>query len=169
MDDEKIWVLDAGVRYGIHPTFRKLKNLQYYGFDPDLSEIERLKIKYKSKKNYYFINKALSSQKGKHKYNILRHKGQSSLLIPDKSSYWNKFIRKDECKIIGTENVLSTTIDDFAKEEKINFDFIKSDTEGYDLNVLRGGDETMKRVLGVRCEIHFANNFKGGSNFSEIH
>ena len=37
MDDENIWVIDAGVRYGIHPTFKKLKNLRYYGFDPDLS------------------------------------------------------------------------------------------------------------------------------------
>ena len=135
IDDEEIYILDAGVRYGIHPKFSRLKDIKYYGFDPDLSEIERLRIKYKSTPGMFFFNKALSNNNGKLTLNILSHRGQSSVLSPDKESYWFKHIRKGEGKIITTESVDCTTIDDFAKSEKIKFDFFKIDTEGHDLDV----------------------------------
>lgn len=169
IDDEEIYILDAGARYGIHPKFSRLKNMKYYGFDPDLSEIERLRIKYKSRPGLFFYNKALSNKKGKLTLNVLRHRGQSSVLRPDKESYWFKQIRKGEGEIITTESVDCTTIDNFVKSEKIKLDFIKTDTEGHDLDVLKGGNVTLNGVLGVRCEVNFTSPVKGGCTFSEIH
>ena len=54
--DLKTTVLDAGGRYGIHPTWKPFTGeLKYYLFEPDPSERARLKRKYKhraSEKNY---------------------------------------------------------------------------------------------------------------------
>ena len=40
------FVLDAGGRYGIHPTWKKYKaKISYFMFEPDKVEAERLKNK----------------------------------------------------------------------------------------------------------------------------
>ena len=49
-DMEKLFIADAGARYGMHPMFRPLQtDFEYYGFDPDAQEINRLKKKYEKK------------------------------------------------------------------------------------------------------------------------
>ena len=47
--------------------------------------------------------------------------------------------------------------------------FIKTDTEGYDLNVLKGFEEKLENFLGIRCEIHFDTVYYNQPLFTEVH
>ena len=59
-DQLTTYVLDAGGRYGIHPTWKKYNaKMSYFIFEADKVEADRLKNKYKRKKDEILvINKA---------------------------------------------------------------------------------------------------------------
>lgn len=65
-------------------------------------------------------------------------------------------------KLLASELVTITTVDSFVREQGITgLDIIKVDTEGYDLHVLRGAAETLRRgwikVIMVECGLGCRN------------
>jgi len=47
-------------------------------------------------------------------------------------------------------------------------DFLKSDTEGSEMLVLRGAGQCLDRLLGLRCETQFESVFLGAPTFADI-
>lgn len=66
--------------------------------------------------------------------------------------------------------VQATTLDDFIKEKHIErVDFIKIDVEGFELNVLKGGRETIGKLKPVLyIEVDDANLRRQGSSAKEL-
>ena len=56
-DEIKTIVLDAGGRYGLHPSWKPFTGeLLYYLFEPDIEEASRLRQKYESRKEEVIID-----------------------------------------------------------------------------------------------------------------
>ncbi len=163
-------VIDAGARYGIHPTWRQYKApIYYYAFEPDETECENLK-KIESSKWFSVYNLALYDSKAIKPFNITRHRGLSSFLMPDMSNEWYRRYRPGSGDIIEKKEVKTTTIDIFCDENNFNVDFLKIDTEGTEKHVLVGGEDQLERsVLGVRSSFSFMQFYHDQDMFSDIH
>jgi FkbM family methyltransferase len=75
-------------------------------------------------------------------------------------------------EIIDTYEVKVRTIDDYCIENKIDkINLLKTDTEGYELNVLKGAAEMMSRnrIQFVHVEIFFDLNYIGQASFGDIY
>jgi len=67
----------------------------------------------------------------------------------------------------GTEEVEMKRLDSFAEETQ-NFNFINMDVQGYELEVLKGGVETMKHIDYVYCEINRDELYEGNAFVEDL-
>ncbi len=67
----------------------------------------------------------------------------------------------------GTEDVEMKLLDSFA-EETSNFNFINMDVQGYELEVLKGGAETLKHVDYVYCEVNRDEVYENNAYVDEL-
>lgn len=75
-----------------------------------------------------------------------------------------------ECRVV--KRVRVGRLDDYAEEHGIDrIDLLKSDTQGYELRVLRGASRLLNkgRVKAVFCEVFFKEFYVGQDYFHEIH
>ena len=67
----------------------------------------------------------------------------------------------------GREEVEMDRLDNFA-EETTKFNFINMDVQGYELEVLKGGAETLKHVDYVYCEINRDELYEGNAFVEDL-
>lgn len=119
-----------------------------YGFEPTPHLINQIKDKIKNKPNYILVEKAVSDFVGTSQFNIAgqRDWGCSSLLeFSDKSK--TKWPGRTDFKVTETIQVEVITLEKFIKENQIPaIDFLHIDTQGSDLNVLKGLGEYINIV-----------------------
>jgi FkbM family methyltransferase len=75
-------------------------------------------------------------------------------------------------RITGQREVVVSTVDEFCEQRGIGFiDLLKSDTQGYDLEVLRGGDRmfTEGRIHLVYLEATFAPLYENLPRFDQLY
>jgi FkbM family methyltransferase len=154
---------DVGANQG--QTINKMGNhypdAKIYAFEPSKNCFESLKLNFK-KKNISLHNLAIGSSCSQLEFNEYSWSALNSLL---KRAY-------------GSANILETylvdvvTIDDFCKNNAVShINLLKTDTEGFELNVLKGASETMSRnkIQFVYVEIFFNENYVGQSSFGDIY
>ena len=164
-------VIDAGGRYGLHPTWKSFSGeVKYYLFEPDLTESERLIEKYSERLNdIKVLNLALDQFDGTVQISQLRNRAMSTSSIrnPVSSSFLAE--RLGEVEIINRFEVVSRSIDSFSSENQLEVDFLKLDTEGSEYEILLGAsDQLRSHVLGIRVEVSFDFIFEGKKLFSSI-
>lgn len=164
-------VIDAGGRYGLHPTWKSFSGeVKYYLFEPDLTESERLIEKYSERLNdIKVLNLALDQFDGTVQISQLRNRAMSTSSIrnPVSSSFLGE--RLGEVEIINRVEVVSRSIDSFSSENQLEVDFLKLDTEGSEYEILLGAsDQLRSHVLGIRVEVSFDFIFEGKKLFSSI-
>ena len=67
----------------------------------------------------------------------------------------------------GTEEVEMQRLDSFSEDTK-NYNFINMDVQGYELEVLKGGVETLKHVDYVYCEINRDELYEGNAFVEDL-
>jgi FkbM family methyltransferase len=165
-------VVDAGGRYGLHPTWKPFTGeLKYFLFEPDSIEAARLREKYASRSGEVeVLDRALLDKEGSTRLFLFRNRAMSSSCERNPVVVFYKGEREHEPDIVNHQDVPTLTVDGFCKERQIALDFLKLDTEGTEYLVLQGAQEQLSRnVLGVRCEVAFDRIFKGMPMFSAIH
>lgn len=165
-------VVDAGGRYGVHPSWKEFRGkLSYHLFEPDPEEADRLKQKYAARDDSVHVHPiALGERCETLRFNMLRHRGQSSVLAPIKQSFWFAEARPSEGDIIGAFEAPCDTLDNLRSQQNIVPDFLKLDTEGFELPILRGAAKCLESsVIGIRSESHFDAVFEGMPLFPELH
>tara|TARA_B110000971_G_scaffold202742_1_gene222732 strand:+ start:482 stop:1228 length:747 start_codon:yes stop_codon:yes gene_type:complete len=175
--------LDVGGHKGESIKFF-LKNLSIkniYSFEASPFNFFELKkripslIKKFNKTNIYIEHISLGETKKKV---ILKQFNESSSStfsdINENSSYFKKkhrYINKK--KMNAFYHNIETTVIPLSKyliNRKIdNIDFLKIDTEGYELNVLKGLKNKIKDVKIIFFEHHYNNMIKKNYNFADIH
>lgn len=162
-------VIDAGARYGLHPSWESLINLaNFYLFEPDNQEATRLAQKYSSRKNIVVNPKALFSENKTLEFRVSRHRALNSIFPANVELLKKEGYKLSEFDSIGVINAQATTIDDYCKDKSVHF--LKLDTEGSELDILRGAEITLaSTILGVRIEALFVEIYKGCPLFGDIH
>ena len=150
------YIFDVGANKGMMSRlFLKLyREINIIAFEPlsifkfKSDQVELMKI-------------ALGAEIGSAKFYVCKHNASSSLILPDYSSNWLGV----KAKVLGFEakdlyneiNVLVSTVDKVVAENKItNIFLLKIDTEGGELNVIKGFVEALRMgiIKNIQLESH---------------
>ena len=152
---KNIRFIDAGGNLGAYIDFLE-KNFDIkdaYIFEP--SKDCNIYLQKNYKKEYSIINQALSNKNEKRIFFENEVLSQSSLI--KKSNNFNK-----NFKIKKSYSIKCTTLDNFYKKNKKNYDFdiLKIDCEGEDFNILKGSTNLLKNKKIKLIKIEIENNNK---------
>ena len=160
---DKLIFFDIGVNWG--QTIKKMINhypdAQIYAFEPSKKCFEFLKLNFKNN-NIRLHNLAVGASCSQLEFNEYSWSALNSIL---KRAYGS-------AKILETYLVEVVKIDEFCKDNAISYiNLLKTDTEGYELNVMKGASDMMKRnkIQFVYVEIFFDENYVGQSSFGDIY
>lgn len=161
-------VLDAGARYGIHPTWLPIAGaVELHLVDADPDEAMRLADMYADTDTIHVMNLALSNEPGTLRFNRYRHYACSSIYDPDLEWLQESAYKPDEMEVVGHFEVKADTVDHLFEGRPIHF--MKLDVEGSEPNVLRGAhNQLADHVLGLRCEVGFTSPFARTGTFCEV-
>ncbi|HMW04662.1 MAG TPA: FkbM family methyltransferase [Leptospiraceae bacterium] len=141
--NEQFFIFDIGAYKGEFAEQFVEKNINsiIYSFEPDKNSYTALSEKYK--KNSFIYNLAISNYEGQKKF-YQQKKGYRSSLLKDNYS-------EEDTEII---DVKVTTFDHFMNQEKIEIRenskiIFKTDTQGNDLNVLKGAESFLKKYKPI--------------------
>ncbi len=169
LKNEKIISLDVGAQGGFNSD--KFFPSKYNSFfkeiliEPINSEAEKLENK------KFVINKGLWSKKERKKLNILDNRlGSSSMYKPDEEFFDLHNLKKqdyDNYKITRSIEVECDTLTNQLKELEINkLDYLKIDTQGAELEILKGIGEY--RPLLIKTEAHFFSMYKNVPSWNKL-
>ena len=161
-------VIDAGAHKGEflinimpHVPFKKA-----YTFEPQFEVFNILKKKLINDERIKHNNLALSEIIEKKKITINKLTSTSSLSEFDNSSVFLKiknFLLRQKNEELNSYEVTTTTIDNYFEELDLSNSLLKIDVEGYELNVLKGSKNTIKKIKFVLIENQFFNIYKNNN------
>jgi FkbM family methyltransferase len=162
------YIFDVGANKGSMTKLylRLYKKIKVIAFEP----LPVFKLKSDQVK---LMKVALGAEIGTAKFYVCKHNASSSLILPNSSSGW--LGRK--AKILGLEaerlyneiKVSVTTLDQVVAESKIDSIFLlKIDTEGGELNVIKGAVETLRSGIIKNIQLELHNNDLRNNNKIEI-
>jgi FkbM family methyltransferase len=142
----------------------------YVTCEPDLDEAARLSDSKDGQLWHHFkvVPAAIAARTGTATLYLTRKAGMSSLLEPNRSVV-EKFVRSARFGVVGSTQVAAVTLDEAA----INYgftdaSFLKIDTQGTELEILRSGDRLLKSVVGVRVEVSFRAFYREQPLFGDV-
>lgn len=143
---------------------RQLRQFGYTGrivsFEPLAGAFAELSAAIGADAGWTARNCALGEEAGEAEINVASNSTSSSLL-PMQDSH-----RAAEPSVgyVGTETIAVERLDDAAAALLGDSDtaFLKIDTQGFERQVLAGGQQTLARVVGLQLELSFVSLYEGG-------
>jgi FkbM family methyltransferase len=162
-------VLDIGARGGVGDAWFRLAPLAaVVGFDADPAECERLNWRVPPSRRERYLPLALGAVAGTTTFYQTRGPGSSSIYPPDQDLAERYLYLYDHAEI-GWELLSVTTLDAWARAEgDPEVSFMKLDTQGSELDILRGGKRTLRSCLGLELEVEFAPLYRGQPLFADL-
>ena len=174
LSDDRIVCVDVGAKGGVLQLNNLDKYCYYYGFEPNSEEFEQLNQTDTQQYNSY----GLSETGGKKEFYITSHPSYSSLLKSNFESFKRHFgYLKDysnwpkALEVVNTVAIETKTLDEFISEENLkSVDFLKLDTQGTELSLLKGGKEALsqKQLSVIFTEVTFVEVYKDQNLFSDL-
>ena len=176
--DNNITVIDVGANRGQSiDRFKKVfDSYNIHSFEPIDFEFKNLVNKYNNKNNIYLNNSALGEKKEKKIFNINHYTGSSSFLKVTNNTDWLKLrsrehgIRQEEF-LKKKEEVQVDTLDNYSQKNNISkIDILKIDTQGYELNVLKGAKKLIdeRKISFIELELIFSDLYENTLTIGEI-
>lgn len=166
-------LLDIGCRWGFAEQFLDAKyhqRMKVFGFDPDAEECVRLMTSYSNLPEGFIqcVPLALADRSGKRNLFITREPACSSLYPP--IQYLADNCPALEC--IKLEKVVSVDVDTLANWMETmglqSVDYIKVDTQGSELDILKGAGEYLQTARCIDIEVEFNPIYEGQCLFWEV-
>jgi FkbM family methyltransferase len=131
-----------------------------HAFEPHRDAFQTLVSLYENSQNVVLNNIALGSVEEHRTFNENSSSDMSSFLAVGPAGW-------------GTEHpnrVAVSTVDDYCKTNQIaQIDLLKSDTQGFDLEVLRGSKTMLPNISSIYTEIILVDLYKGAPTLDAIH
>lgn len=154
-----ITAIDIGCRWAEKESWANQEDFHVIGFDPDRTEIARLQT---AAPRHEWYAHALGSEAGTKPWHSLKYPDSSSVLEPVSDAPWSSPLHFDEHESKGFIEI--RTLDSLGFKPE----FLKIDVQGYEIEVFKGAEETLKSVLVLRTEVMFNPMYIGQPLFGEI-
>lgn len=163
-----IVVVDVGCRWGFAEDFLPvIDRYKVYGFDPDPQECERLNRQY----DHPAIQAVPLALGQENAWQTLYHTQEpacSSLYRPDPelTAHYAALACQTE---IGQSSIQVQRLDDWARGHGLSaVHHLKIDTQGSELDVLRGAGCLLETTRSIQVEVEFNPTYLGQPVFSDI-
>jgi FkbM family methyltransferase len=167
-------VLDIGARYGVHPSWKLFTGeKKIILLEPDKSESERLKKKYKNFNDIKIFSQGIHPSSKNIYLNIFENPAMSSTFLRNNISplFWHE--KKQQLKIKKKIKIKCVTLDEFISIYSIKANFLKIDIEGLEPEILEYSKKIFDNLIGIRSEVSFIDIFRSKKNycgtFSKLH
>jgi FkbM family methyltransferase len=167
-DNRKLIVVDVGCRWGFADEFvSNIDEFEIYGFDPDPIECERLNRKY-NHSAIKAIPLGLGDAAGERVLYLTKEPACSSLYQPDPFLTGN--YAAFHCEVeVGKSTVNVVPLDQWCGENKVDWiDHLKIDTQGSELDILKGALKIIKTVRSIEVEVEFNPMYIGQPLFHDV-
>lgn len=165
-----IIVVDVGARGGFESHWDFYRDqIKLNGFEADEKECERLNQKASNSRNHFFPA-VLDQNSGKKIFYITTLPASSGFYLPDISFLQRIQDGVKNLSVVNTLEMDTINFDSFASENHIDpVDFIKLDTEGSELDILKGAIKSLRKsVIGLSIEVEFLPIHKNQPVFSDV-
>ena len=145
--------VDVGAAGGFRGKFNIFADsLIKIGFEPDAQQFSILS----EGKNEQYFRYALAEKKEARTLNLTRSPVSHSLLRSNQS-FWERMWAGGIQAEVGRTEVETVAFDELRELEDLgDIDYMKIDTEGTELEILRGAEKTLREcVIAVECDIAF--------------
>ena len=162
-------ILDVGANIGqtAEDFYQRFTEAEIYSFEPVREIFVDLKNNTQSLDRVHSFNFGLGSQPGKAKI-YLQEKSVWNSIVTAEQTEGNLLTKsKDRVKEIEIQ-----TLDIFAQDHNLeHIDLLKTDTEGYDLEVIKGAEKYLKenKISFILSEVGFYRRDTGHTYFMDIH
>ena len=166
---EPIVLVDVGCRGGLPGELWPLRHLvRHIGFDADVVECNRLNAEPHELAGRSIYPHFVGGTEGTTNFNLFKEPGESSALQPN--ARFADVFADPTFRVDRTVHLESTTMDAFfaSHPELSRPDMIKLDSQGTELEILRGATECLKWCSLVEIEVEFISMYEGQSLFHDI-
>jgi len=169
LTSNKLTALDVGAQGGFNGNIFPKKYNNF--FTPIMVEPLEKEAKKLVKQNYKVIKKGLWSTNCKKKLHILtKRTGSSSMYIPNEQVFELYGLKEKNFSLYKVSNMIEvecSTIKESLNELKIkNLDFLKIDTQGSELEILKGMGEYLPLI--IKIEVQVLPMYKNVPNWGEL-
>jgi FkbM family methyltransferase len=161
-DDPLVFDVGANVGQSVDWFRRTFPRARIHSFEPSPAIFARLKTNVANVPNVSCWNIALGSAPADLPLNENSIPEWSSLLPSDRA--WGKVEKQTMVPV--------RTLDDFCQEQGVaKIDVLKSDTQGYELEVFRGAERMFRqKAIGiVYCEIVFSDQYRNAASPTHLY
>jgi len=167
LNNNQLMIVDIGASGGIDKRWKNLtSSFKCILFEPDPREYSKLKEN--SDSNSIVLNSALSDSTKKVEFHLCK-KQEVSSIFPPNFDLLNKFPDAERFEVQKNISLNADTLNNQLKKAGVNeVDFIKIDTQGYELSILQGSSDYLDRAIGLEIEVEFVEMYKGQPLFDEV-
>jgi len=167
LETAPIIYVDIGASGGIHKKWDRLRpHLRTVAFEPDDRAFEALD---KNEDDVIYINKALGAKRELGHLNLTRARRCSSIFPPNRTLIEN-FEDAERFDVTEETEVMLESLDDALSAEGVQVvDFLKIDTQGSGLDILKGAKRILEEsVVGVEIEVEFQPLYEDQPLFRDV-
>lgn len=167
LENNQLMIVDIGASGGIDKRWKNLtSSFKCILFEPDLRAYNILKEN--SDSNLIVLNSALSDSTKKVEFHLC-NKQEVSSIFPPNFDFLNKFPDAERFEVQKNISLNADTLNNqLIKAGVTEVDFIKIDTQGYELPILQGSYDYLDSVIGLEIEVEFVEMYKGQPLFDEV-
>lgn len=166
--DRPLVVLDVGCRWGFEEKWKALgSHVQLIGFDADAAECQALRER-PDTGGVRYVAASLGAAPGPARLFLTREPACSSLYPPDPELIAER--SELECtSLVSAVEVELTTLDAWTAGAGVgSVDVIKLDTQGSELDILRGAEQTLGSVRALEIEVELNPIYQGQPLFGDV-
>lgn len=162
-------VFDVGAHHGesLFKIYNLLRGPIVHSFEPSPGSFGVLKQKFSDRPNLRLNNLALGDSTGAAAFHEYEGSPFNSALPVDRTA---SNVSRD-VRLLQTVTVQMDTVDAYCAREGIErIDWLKIDSQGYDLHVLKGARQMLadRRIALVTLEVNFLPMYEGEGSFCDI-
>lgn len=166
-------VIDVGANTGGYHDFLR-NQVEFQGiilsFEPLKKHVEILEELAKNDSNWYIFDFALGNEDNSKEMNLMKAATFSSFLTTDNSNVgtFTKFNVIEEKEIVKIRR-LDSIFAQLKQKYSVQNIYLKMDTQGYDLEVIKGADNSLSEILALQTELSIISLYENMPIFTEVY
>ena len=169
--DSPLTIVDVGARGGLHPRWNGLARwVDGVGFEPEPEECARLNAAARSTglRSLRFFPFALGREVTPEAvFRVCESPGCSSLYAPN-NAFADQFHYGNNLKVLRTLTFALTTLDAVCRAEGVRPDYLKVDTQGAELDILKGAEGALASIKVIELEVEFNRLYEDQPLFGDV-